>query len=93
MLNINGVQYRAMPNAPHRDVLELLNHHHHFSMIGVEYTTRYGHGRFQQDTKSWTELIASTITQIRGYDGNVPPGVTQPLLFFVLPFLELPLIR
>ena len=74
MINFNGIQYREMPDAPHVDVLELLNHHHQFSLIGIEYTARYGHGRFQQDTKSWTELIASAITQIRGYDGNVPPG-------------------
>lgn len=74
MTNFNGIQHREMPDAPHVDVLELLNHHHQFSLIGIEYTARYGHGRFQQDTKSWTELIASAITQIRGYDGNVPPG-------------------
>ena len=74
MINFNGIQHREMPDAPHVDVLELLNHHHQFSLIGIEYTARYGHGRFQQDTKSWTELIASAITQIRGYDGNVPPG-------------------
>jgi len=74
MCGENEVEYREMPLEPHEDVLQLLNHHHNFSIIGVEYSRRYGHGRFQQDTKSWTELISSVITQIRGYDGDVPPG-------------------
>lgn len=74
MFDENDVEYREMPERPHEDVLLLLNHHHNFSVIGVEYTRRYGHGRFQQDTKSWTELISSVITQIPGYDGDVPPG-------------------
>ncbi len=69
-----GVVYRPMPSELHEDVIELLNHHRNFSIIGVEYTERYGHGRFQQDTKSWTELIGSVLAQINGHGGNVPPG-------------------